>query len=162
MTYWEQLQKRPANDVPLMTSNTKDESGAAYGTNTTVAQYAMSRNSTYGDFASRFLQEYTASYYTQASMDTNLVARDASNVGSWNFGRRPSTLTTGATRFLGRTKALTTCPRSPTSSTLFTAPTCRGPTSITRLLLRSTLTGQIFTRPRTQQGQQLQERHSGL
>lgn len=87
MTYWEQLQSGPANDVPLMSGNTKDESGAAYGTNTTVSQYTATLNSTYGDFAEHFLDEYPASNYTEASMKTNLIARDASNVGTWNFGR---------------------------------------------------------------------------
>ncbi|KAI9710923.1 MAG: hypothetical protein M1820_002358 [Bogoriella megaspora] len=87
MTYWEQLQNGPANDVPFMTGNTKDESGAAYGTNTTVSQYESALSSTYGDFAARFIETYPASNDTEASMNTNLIARDASNVGSCNFGR---------------------------------------------------------------------------
>ncbi|KAH6884887.1 carboxylesterase [Thelonectria olida] len=86
MTYWEELQKGPANDVPLMTGNTKDESGASYGTNVTVDKYQDSVKSTYGDYAARFLEAYPASNSTQASMNTNLMARDASLVGSWNFG----------------------------------------------------------------------------
>ncbi|KAJ9222525.1 hypothetical protein DTO169C6_5116 [Paecilomyces variotii] len=85
-TYWEELQKGPANDVPLITGNTKDESGAAYGTNVTVSQYLSTLNSTYGSFASRFLEEYPAANSTQASMNSNLIARDTSLVGSWNFG----------------------------------------------------------------------------
>jgi carboxylesterase 2 len=86
MTYWEQLQKGPANDVPLITGNTKDESGAAYGTNVTVEQYEESVQSTYGDYAAQFLEAYPATNSTQASMNTNLLARGASLVGSWNFG----------------------------------------------------------------------------
>lgn len=85
-TYWEELQKGPANDVPLITGNTKDESGAAYGTNVTVADYISTLNSTYGSFASQFLKEYPAANSTEASMNTNLLARDTSLVGSWNFG----------------------------------------------------------------------------
>ncbi|EOD44383.1 putative carboxylesterase protein [Neofusicoccum parvum UCRNP2] len=86
MTYMEQLEKGPANDVPLITGNTKDESGAAYGTNTTVAQWAETLNSTYGSLASKFLEAYPASNSTEASMNSNLLARDTSLVGSWNFG----------------------------------------------------------------------------
>ena len=85
-TYWDELQNGPANDVPVITGNTKDESGAAYGENTTVADYISTLNSTYGAFASRFLEEYPAANSTEASMNTNLLARDTSLVGSWNFG----------------------------------------------------------------------------
>lgn len=87
MTYWEELQDGPANDVPLMTGNTKDESGATYGTNVTVEQYEASLESTYGTYGSQFLEAYPASNTTEASMMSNLVARGASLVGSWNFGR---------------------------------------------------------------------------
>lgn len=85
-TYWEELHKGPANDVPFITGNAKDESGAAYGTNMTVSQYESMLNSTYGSLASEFLADYPAANYTEASMNTNLIARDTSLIGSWNFG----------------------------------------------------------------------------
>ncbi|OJD32179.1 carboxylesterase [Diplodia corticola] len=85
MTYMEQLQRGPANDVPLITGNTKDESGAGYGTNTTVAQWTETLTETYGDLASDFAAAYPATNGTEASMNTNLLARDISLVGSWNF-----------------------------------------------------------------------------
>lgn len=84
-TYWDQLQKGPANDVPLITGNTKDESGVACGANKTVSQYISSLNSTYGSLAPQFFKAYPASDTTQASMNTNLLARDSSLVGSWSF-----------------------------------------------------------------------------
>lgn len=85
MAYMEQLQNGPANDVPLMTGNTKDESGASYGANVTVAQWTDTLNSTYGALASKFLAAYPASNSTAASLNSNLLARDTSLVGSWNF-----------------------------------------------------------------------------
>jgi carboxylesterase 2 len=84
-TYWEELQKGPANDVPFITSNTMDESGTAYGANVTVADYIDTINSTYRSFANQFLEEYPACN-TQASMNTNLISRDTYLVGSWDFG----------------------------------------------------------------------------
>ncbi|KAF7549537.1 hypothetical protein G7Z17_g6341 [Cylindrodendrum hubeiense] len=86
MTYWEELANGPANDVPLITGNTKDESGAGYGTNNTVDQFEKSINSTYGSYAGQFIKAYSSSNSTEASMNANLLARDASLVGSWNFG----------------------------------------------------------------------------
>lgn len=86
-TYWEKLKKGPANDVPLITGNTKDESGAAYGTNTSVVDYIKMLKSSYGSLANKFWEAYPAANYTEASMNTNLIARDTSLVGSWNFGR---------------------------------------------------------------------------
>ncbi|KAK7744723.1 hypothetical protein SLS62_010080 [Diatrype stigma] len=85
-TYTEQLKKGPANDVPLMTGNTKDESGATYGLNITVDKWEETLNDTYGSLASKFAAAYPASNSTQASMQSNLLARDISLLGTWNFG----------------------------------------------------------------------------
>ncbi|KAF4121502.1 carboxylesterase 2 [Geosmithia morbida] len=87
MTYWDQLQNGPANDVPLITGNTRDESGATYGGVVNVSDYTETIRSTYGDWADRFLKAYPASNTTQASLNTNLLARDVSLTGSWNYAR---------------------------------------------------------------------------
>ncbi|KAF3763608.1 alpha/beta-hydrolase [Cryphonectria parasitica EP155] len=85
-TYWEDLQTGPpGNDVPVITGNTKDESGATYGLTATVAGYESTLNSTYGSLAADFLAAYPASNDTQAAMQENLIARDTSLIGTWNF-----------------------------------------------------------------------------
>lgn len=86
-TYLNTLQTGPANDVPLITGNTKDESGAAVSTNLTVAQYIAEMKSQYGNgtLAAKFLELYPSSNSTQASLSYNAHWRDQSLVSSWQF-----------------------------------------------------------------------------
>lgn len=85
-TYEQQLRSGPANDVPVITGNTKDESGASTMTNVTDAEYQSTIRSTYGAFADRFLALYPASNNLTADAATNQIADDTSLVGSWLFG----------------------------------------------------------------------------
>ncbi|KAM3086957.1 hypothetical protein ACMFMG_001070 [Clarireedia jacksonii] len=75
-TYYNTLIKGLAADVPVMTGNTKDENGATYRLNITLATYISDLNTTYGaEWAIKFLEQYpandsaTASASIQCTMD---------------------------------------------------------------------------------------------
>jgi carboxylesterase 2 len=82
-TYLEMLEVGPANDVPILTGNNKDESGAAPTTTVTVAQYTSENKLYYGDHSDHYFQLYPGNNNTQASESTNAAARDASRIGTW-------------------------------------------------------------------------------
>ncbi|RLN53753.1 hypothetical protein BBJ28_00002368 [Nothophytophthora sp. Chile5] len=85
-TYLEALETGPANDVPLLTGNNADESGAATTTNVTVAEYIATATTKYGDLVDEYLALYPASTDEEADNMTNNAARDTSRVSSWLFG----------------------------------------------------------------------------
>jgi len=83
-TYYNTLIKGAANDVPVITGNTRDESGATYGLNITVDTYLSDLNSTYdGVWVDRFLELYPAANSSQASASENQQFTDRSKVGTW-------------------------------------------------------------------------------
>lgn len=83
-TYMTTLIKGAANDVPILTGNTKDESGAVATENTTVALYNQSLVTQYGsEFAAKFLALYPAANDSQADMSFNAHYRDTSRTGTW-------------------------------------------------------------------------------
>lgn len=83
-TYYNTLLKGAANDVPVLTGNTRDESGATYGLNITVAQYLADLNETYsGKWVDEFLALYPAANSSQASISENLQFTDRSMIGTW-------------------------------------------------------------------------------
>lgn len=86
--YMESLIEGPANDVPVVTGNTKDESGAALNTDYTVKEYRKYCSLKYGDLASRYFRLYPDhSNETIASRAWNAAARDTSLIGSWAFAK---------------------------------------------------------------------------
>ncbi|RAH47707.1 carboxylesterase/lipase family protein [Aspergillus brunneoviolaceus CBS 621.78] len=82
--YIDTLRNGPANDVPIITGNTKDESGAATSTDYTVAQYENYTSLKYGDLYDRYIKLYPDTNGTQDE-SWNAAARDASLVGSWAY-----------------------------------------------------------------------------
>ncbi|KAJ8119717.1 hypothetical protein ONZ43_g3393 [Nemania bipapillata] len=85
-TYLNTLKLGLANDVPIITGNTKDESGAEYGLNITLDEYLDDLNSTYsGDFVNKFLAAYPANDSASASAAENAQFTDRSKVGTQNF-----------------------------------------------------------------------------
>jgi carboxylesterase 2 len=87
-TYLQTLQNGPANDVPILTGNTKDESGATYGLNITLAEYLSDLNSTYsGNYTAEFLALYPANDSITASGAYNSQFTDRSKVGTWLWSR---------------------------------------------------------------------------
>ncbi|KAI2791458.1 hypothetical protein POX_c04319 [Penicillium oxalicum] len=87
-TYYNTLLKGPANDVPIITGNTRDESGATYGLNITVEQYLADLNATYsGTFVDEFLALYPGANSSQASASENLQFTQRSTVGTWLWAK---------------------------------------------------------------------------
>lgn len=84
-TYLNTLLSGPANDVPLITGNTKDESGASTSTNLTVEEYTAFLQATFGNSSPKVLKMYPAANATQADMSYNAYYRDTSRVSSWLF-----------------------------------------------------------------------------
>ncbi|KAK6194125.1 threonyl-tRNA synthetase [Pestalotiopsis sp. IQ-011] len=85
-TYLNSLEQGLGSDVPVMTGNTKDESGASYGLNITLATYEDDVNSTHsGEFVDRFLSAYAASDSASASAAENAQFTDRSKVGTRNW-----------------------------------------------------------------------------
>ncbi|KAL4927019.1 carboxylesterase/lipase family protein [Aspergillus undulatus] len=85
--YIDILQNGPANDVPLITGNTKDESGASTSTNYTAAEYKDYCTLKYGNLSAEYFTLYSGHNTTEASSAWNAAARDTSLVSSWAFGR---------------------------------------------------------------------------
>jgi carboxylesterase 2 len=89
MRYTDQLHAGPGNDVPLMTGNTRDESGAELTTSYTVAEYNEYIPLKYGNLTSRYLELYPAGNSTDtASTAWRKAATDNSLVSSWAFGTK--------------------------------------------------------------------------
>ncbi|KAL3493284.1 Alpha/Beta hydrolase protein [Aspergillus germanicus] len=86
--YIDTLQNGPANDVPFITGNNKDESGAATSTDYSVAEYTLACGLKYGNLSEAYFSLYPAGNSSeQASRSWNAAARDTSLVSSWAFGR---------------------------------------------------------------------------
>ncbi|KAJ4287710.1 hypothetical protein N0V90_012413 [Kalmusia sp. IMI 367209] len=86
MKYIDELHAGPANDVPLITGNTRDESGAELGVNYTVAQYQEYCSLKYGNLSSEYFSLYPAGdNSTTASAAWRQAATDTSLVSSWAF-----------------------------------------------------------------------------
>jgi carboxylesterase 2 len=84
--YIESLINGPANDVPVITGNTKDESGASTTTDYTAAEYNYYCGLKYGNLSSEYFKLYPAhNNETIASEAWNAAADDLSLVGSWAF-----------------------------------------------------------------------------
>lgn len=83
-TYYNTLTKGLAHQVPVLTGNTKDESGATYGLNISLSTYLSDLNSTYnGTWINRFLSAYPANDSITASGAYNSQWTDRSKIGTW-------------------------------------------------------------------------------
>ncbi|PWY75063.1 alpha/beta-hydrolase [Aspergillus heteromorphus CBS 117.55] len=83
-TYLNTLLKGLAQDVPLLTGNTKDESGATYGLNITVAEFMEGMAETFSEpWLARFLEQYNGNTSVTASAAYNAQWTDRSKVGTW-------------------------------------------------------------------------------
>lgn len=82
-TYLNTLLNGLTKDVPVMTGNTRDESGATYGLNITLDTYLSDLNSTYsGEYVDKFLELYPANDSATASAAYNAQFTDRSKVGT--------------------------------------------------------------------------------
>ncbi|KAF5868419.1 putative carboxylesterase protein [Botrytis fragariae] len=90
MKYLDQLIAGPANDVPLITGNTKDESGAS----TSLTLYNLTEYQEYnalrwGNLSDTYFKLYPADgNVTLANMAWNAAQRDVSVVSSWAYANK--------------------------------------------------------------------------
>ncbi|TGO26912.1 hypothetical protein BPAE_0051g00470 [Botrytis paeoniae] len=90
MKYLDQLIAGPANDVPLITGNTKDESGAS----TSLTLYNLTEYQEYnalrwGNLSNTYFKLYPADgNVTLANMAWNAAQRDVSLVSSWAYANK--------------------------------------------------------------------------
>ncbi|KAL5342274.1 alpha/beta-hydrolase [Aspergillus crustosus] len=83
-TYYNTLEKKLAQDVPIITGNTKNKTGTTYGLDISVLDYLADLNETYsGVWIQRFLDLYPAHDNTTASGAHNSQFTDRSKVGTW-------------------------------------------------------------------------------
>ncbi|KAL2849925.1 Alpha/Beta hydrolase protein [Aspergillus pseudoustus] len=85
--YIDSLFNGPANDVPFITGNNKDESGASTSTNYSVAEYTLACSLKYGNLSDSYFSLYPGNTTEQASRSWNAAARDTSLISSWAFAR---------------------------------------------------------------------------
>lgn len=83
--YGEALRKNAHSDVPILTGNNKDESGASPETNYNVSTYRTLYREMFGDYADEFFRLYPATNTTQASSNSNQFFRDLNRVGTWQW-----------------------------------------------------------------------------
>ncbi|KAF7556932.1 hypothetical protein G7Z17_g1055 [Cylindrodendrum hubeiense] len=84
--YGESLRLNAHLDVPILTGNNKDESGAAVNTATTVADYTADFSEMFQNYSSSFLELWPVTDDTSAGNQTNSFFRDLSRVSAWLWG----------------------------------------------------------------------------
>lgn len=88
-SYIESLIHGPANDIPFITGNTRDESGAVYGLNITVETFLEEMAAQYdaSNLTSLALELYPHANGTEASDSYNLMWDDTSLISSWGYAK---------------------------------------------------------------------------
>ncbi|KAJ5153057.1 uncharacterized protein N7482_009535 [Penicillium canariense] len=84
-TYGEALNLDAHADVPILTGNNKDESGASLDPGMTVASYKKLYSEMFEEFAEEFFTLYPANNVTEANENSNELFRDLSRVGTWRW-----------------------------------------------------------------------------
>lgn len=85
-TYENALASGNHADIPILTGNNLDESGAELGANASLSHYITNSKSTYGIFADEFFKLYPASNDEEARSAAIDVARDTSLSSTWLWG----------------------------------------------------------------------------
>ncbi|EOD43692.1 putative carboxylesterase protein [Neofusicoccum parvum UCRNP2] len=83
--YGEALRLNDHADVPVLTGNNKDESGASTTTALTVADFNATFAQMFRNFTAPFLALYPAANDSQASASSDELFRDMSRVGTWQW-----------------------------------------------------------------------------
>ncbi|WP_427918741.1 carboxylesterase/lipase family protein [Streptomyces sp. cg40] len=81
--YWETLDSGSQNDVPILTGNNLDESGAKPRQEITLADYESRAREKYGDLADEFLRLYPATTDAEAGDQLNASLREATRVSTY-------------------------------------------------------------------------------
>lgn len=85
-SYGQALDLNAHADVPILTGNNADESGASTTPGFTVAEYKKLYTEMFGAFAEEFFTLYPGNNVTQANENSNELFRDLSRVGTWRWG----------------------------------------------------------------------------
>ncbi|KAF2464190.1 alpha/beta-hydrolase [Lindgomyces ingoldianus] len=83
--YGESLWEDAHLDVPILTGNNKDESGASPSTRFNVSAYNSSFSTVFQDYSSKFLALYPPSNDTTAGEQANTFFRDLSRISTWKW-----------------------------------------------------------------------------
>ncbi|KAH8666244.1 alpha/beta-hydrolase [Ilyonectria robusta] len=86
-SYGESLRLGAHLDVPIMTGNNKDESGASPITTSTVADYTADFSEMFQNYSSSFLELWPVSDAASAANQTNAFFRDLSRVSTWLWSK---------------------------------------------------------------------------
>lgn len=86
-SYGESLRLGAHLDVPIMTGNNKDESGASPSTTSTVADYTADFSEMFQNYSSSFLELWPVSDAASAANQTNAFFRDLSRVSTWLWSK---------------------------------------------------------------------------
>ncbi|CAI7673647.1 unnamed protein product [Penicillium bialowiezense] len=86
--YIQSLLQGPVNDVPIITGNTRDESGAEVIKYYTVSEYKKYNLLKYGKLADWYFKLYPGGNTTNSSSDAwRLAAQDLSKTSTWAYAR---------------------------------------------------------------------------
>ncbi|PYH88886.1 carboxylesterase [Aspergillus ellipticus CBS 707.79] len=83
--YAQSLDLNAHADVPILTGNNKDESGAETDPGLTVATYKELYSECFLNFSSQFFDLYPGETTSQANNNSNALYRDMSRVGTWQW-----------------------------------------------------------------------------
>ncbi|OMP84331.1 Para-nitrobenzyl esterase [Diplodia seriata] len=72
-------------DIPVLTGNNRDESGASTTTAVSAADYNTDYGAMFRNFSSEFFALYPGANETQASASSDALFRDLSRVGTWQW-----------------------------------------------------------------------------
>lgn len=84
-SYGQALKLNAHADVPILTGNNKDESGAETNPGMTVATYKKLYSEMFDNFTGEFFTLYPGNNVTQANENSNELFRDLSRVGTWRW-----------------------------------------------------------------------------
>ncbi|OJJ48733.1 hypothetical protein ASPZODRAFT_114013 [Penicilliopsis zonata CBS 506.65] len=84
-TYFESLVNGPANDVPILVGNNRDEDEATYNLSMTVAEFKEDIVDTYGAYADQFLAEYNVTSDAWAGRAYDAISRDRARISTWLY-----------------------------------------------------------------------------
>ncbi|KAI9731994.1 MAG: hypothetical protein M1834_004445 [Cirrosporium novae-zelandiae] len=83
--YGDALRLNAHSDVPILTGNNKDESGASTSPGLTVETFTTQYTEMFGNLSSAFFKLYPANNDSQADDSSNALFRDMSRIGTWKW-----------------------------------------------------------------------------
>ncbi|KAJ6006883.1 hypothetical protein N7451_004827 [Penicillium sp. IBT 35674x] len=84
-SYGESLRNNSHMDIPILTGNNKDESGASPDLSYNATEYHDLYGNLFGNLANEFFELYPGQNTTQASESAKEFYRDLSRVGTWRW-----------------------------------------------------------------------------